>query len=139
MVVREARADERALCFEIRRRVFVQEQRVPVDEDRDGLDDECVHFLAGLDGREVGTARMRIADGVARAQRVAVLPELRRAGIGGALMAALEADARRRGLAEVVLHAQVQVIPFYQRLGYVAEGDVFSEAGIPHRRMRRPL
>ena len=38
-----------------------------------------------------------------------------------------------------VLDAQVPVIPFYERLGFVAEGPVFDDAGIPHRRMTRPL
>jgi predicted GNAT family N-acyltransferase len=54
-------------------------------------------------------------------------------------MGALEAAARERGLAEVILHAQVPVIPFYERLGYAAEGEVFFEAEIPHRVMRRTL
>jgi predicted GNAT family N-acyltransferase len=129
----------RAACLEIRRRVFVVEQRVPREEDEDGLDDEALHFLASTDGRAVGAARLWLGDGVAKAQRVAVLPDVRRGGVGRALMRALEAEARQRGFAEVVLDAQVPAIPFYERLGYVAEGDVFVEAGIPHRRMRRSL
>ena len=137
VVVRVASVAERGLCFGIRRRVFVHEQRVPLAEDQDGLDEDAVHFLASLDGEPVGTARLRVAGGTAKAQRVAVLPDLRRGGVGRALMAAVEAEAHRRGLAEVVLHAQVPVIPFYERLGYTAEGDVFFEAEIPHRRMRR--
>lgn len=139
LVVREATAAELVACVAIRRRVFVCEQRVPREEDQDGLDPECVHFIALLDGRAVGTARMYVDAGVARAQRVAVVPELRRGGIGAALMAALETAARLRGLARVELHAQVPVIEFYERLGYTAEGDVFFEAEIPHRSMRRAL
>jgi predicted GNAT family N-acyltransferase len=139
VAVRKALGEARAPCFEIRRRVFVLEQRVPLEADRDGFDDDAVHFLAELSGRAVGTARLRVVDGVAKAQRVAVLPELRGAGIGRALMDALEAEARARGLSEVVLHAQVPVIPFYERLGYVAEGELFFEAEIPHRRMRRSV
>ncbi len=137
VVVREARGADRAVCLEIRRRVFVEEQQVPLEDDQDGFDDEAVHFVARLDGRAVGAARLRVVGEAAKAQRVAVLPDLRRGGVGRALMAALEGEARRRGLAEVVLHAQVPVIPFYERLGYTAEGDVFLEAEIPHRLMRR--
>jgi predicted GNAT family N-acyltransferase len=139
VAVRRALGAERAACFEIRRRVFTVEQRVPEAEEFDGLDDDALHFVAEQAGRAVGTARLRIQGGVARAQRVAVLPELRGAGIGRELMRALEAEARARGIGEVVLHAQVPVIPFYERLGYVAEGDVFFEAEIPHRTMRRTL
>lgn len=53
-------------------------------------------------------------------------------------MAAVE-DAARAGAREVVLAAQVAAIPFYERLGYVAECPVFDDAGIPHRTMRRAL
>ena len=34
-----------------------------------------------------------------------------------------------------VLNAQLQVENFYTRLGFVAKGDVFQEAGIDHVRM----
>ncbi len=43
--------------------------------------------------------------------------------------------ARELRLEPVILDAQVQVIPFYEKLGFVAEGPVFDDAGIPHRRM----
>ncbi len=36
-----------------------------------------------------------------------------------------------------VLDAQIQALPFYEKLGYVAEGDVFMDAGIPHLLMRK--
>ena len=45
-------------------------------------------------------------------------------------------DDSRDRFNSFVLDAQIQVIPFYERLGFVAEGDVFLDAGIEHRRMR---
>jgi ElaA protein len=133
-----ARAGERAPCFEIRRRVFIEEQGVATSEELDGQDDACFHWLAFLGAEPVGTARLRASSEGWKAERVAVLPAARRHGVGEALMRALEAEAWRRGAAEVVLHAQTAVIPFYERLGYTAEGPVFDEAGIPHRLMRIP-
>jgi predicted GNAT family N-acyltransferase len=47
--------------------------------------------------------------------------------------------ARCRGLPEIVLHAHVQAVDFYRRLGFEAEGEAFMEAGIPHRCMRLRL
>ena len=38
-----------------------------------------------------------------------------------------------------VLNAQLQVENFYARLGFVAKGDVFQEAGIDHVRMVRSV
>ena len=50
-------------------------------------------------------------------------------------MRAAVAECRARGFAQVRLGAQVQALGFYERLGFVAEGPVFDDAGIPHREM----
>jgi len=138
--VRRARPDELERCLAIRREVFVEEQGVSLDEEMDAHDAVCVHFLA-FDGRDaVGTARLRETDaGSVKAERVAVRRSARRAGVGRALMRALEDEARACGRHELVLNAQAPVIAFYERLGYRAEGPQFLEAGIPHRAMRKRL
>lgn len=131
---------ERAI--EVRRIVFVDEQHVREDEEVDGLDDACEHFVAEIDDRVVGTARMRPKPedpSVAKAERVAVLRDLRGAGVGRAIMAALEAEARVRGYTKVLLAAQVSAIAFYERLGYEAFGEPFDDARIEHRWMKKPL
>ena len=48
-------------------------------------------------------------------------------------------EAQRRGFPEAVLDSQTYAIPFYERLGFVAEGEEFDDAGIPHFLMRRGL
>jgi predicted GNAT family N-acyltransferase len=127
------------VCLAIRREVFVQGQEVPEELEIDGLDPECTHFLARVDGNPVGTARLREVKGEAKAERVAVLASWRGYGIGRRLMEATEGEARASGLPGMVLNAQVSVIPFYEGLGYRAEGEVFLEAAIDHRTMRKDL
>lgn len=136
-----ARATDAELdtCHAIRRTVFVDEQGVSHEEEWDDLDGECVHFIARVGGRPVGTARLYPLGAAAKAQRVAVLAEARRHGVGAALMRALETEAARRGCAAVVLHAQTVAIPFYEAIGYAAEGPEFLEAEIPHRLMHKPV
>jgi predicted GNAT family N-acyltransferase len=56
-------------------------------------------------------------------------------GIGVALVRAIEDEARRLGLSVVELHAQTHALGFYERLGYVAYGSEYEEAGIAHRSM----
>ena len=127
-------------CWTIRRRVFIEEQLVTEREEIDGLDPECRHFLVEEDGLKVGTARLRDwGPGIAKAERVAVLPEYRGLGLGQLLMEGLETEARQRGCTEVRLGAQVSAISFYERLGYQVEGEEFLDARIPHRWMRRKL
>lgn len=121
--------------------MFIEEQAVPEDLEIDGLDATCTHVLAEVRGSAgwtaVGTARLRVtADGVAKAERVAVDRTLRGRNIGRAVMRALEEEAWRRGHAAVVLGAQLTALPFYETLGYEAYGDEFMDAGIPHRMMR---
>jgi predicted GNAT family N-acyltransferase len=118
----------------VRRRVFIEEQGVPEALEWDAEDAGTLHALASdAAGRPIGTARL-LADGHIR--RVAVLPSWRRAGVGRALVMRLVAEAKRRGHGVVRLNAQVAVLGFYARLGFVAHGPVFDDAGIPHRAMR---
>jgi len=126
-------------CMAIRREVFTIGQGVDPSIEVDGRDPRCTHFLARLDGVAVGAARMRVVGDAAKAERVAVLGAHRGAGIGRALMDALESQASARGLSSVKLSAQSDVVIFYERLGYIAYGDEFIEADIPHRWMEKPL
>jgi len=121
---------------EIRRLVFIEEQAVPQEEEWDGRDDDCLHFLAWLDDQPVGTARL-LPDG--HIGRVAVLATGRGQGIGLALMRAAIAAARERGHAQAELAAQTHALAFYRRLGFEAHGVEFLDAGIAHRNMRLDL
>ncbi len=130
----------RAEAYALRHRVFVEEQRVPVELERDAHDATAFHVVALEDGRCVGTGRLvRQPGGVGRVGRMAVAPDRRRAGVGERVLAALEARARAEGLREIELHAQCYVEAFYANRGYRRVGDVFEEAGIDHVAMRKAL
>jgi predicted GNAT family N-acyltransferase len=126
--------DAREEASRIRFAVFVEEQRVPREIELDAHDAQCVHALARLDGRAVATGRL-LPDG--HIGRMAVLKEFRGRGLGSRILVRLMERARERGDREVVLSAQVHAMPFYARHGFAPAGDVYEEAGIPHRDMRR--
>ena len=90
------------------------------------------------DGVPVATARLFSKGGAAKIGRVAVLKEHRGCGLGAKVMEWAMYMAKDLKLQPMVLDAQVDVIPFYERLGFEAEGPVFDDAGIPHRRMTKP-
>ena len=124
----------RAAAEPIRFAVFVEEQKVPAEIELDEFDAVSLHALAfDAQGAAVGTGRL-LPDG--HIGRMAVLPSARGKGVGSALLRALMQAARQRGHREVALSAQTHAMPFYQRFGFVAEGDVYDDAGIPHRSMR---
>ena len=120
----------------IRTTVFVEEQGVPAAIEMDDQDAACVHALAYVDGRVVGTGRL-LPDG--HIGRMAVLKESRACGVGGAILACLVEEARRRGMKEVVLSAQTHALGFYRKHGFREQGGIFEEAGIAHQEMRRVL
>ncbi|MBC8134562.1 MAG: GNAT family N-acetyltransferase [Fibrella sp.] len=129
-------------ALKVRDVVFVQEQNVPVELEHDEFDADALHILAieTKTKEPVGTARvLDKGDGVAKIGRVAVLKEYRGRGIGQALMQAVFKTTRELNFTSLLLDAQVSVIPFYENLGFVAEGGVFDDAGIPHRRMSMTL
>ena len=130
-------AREHACVHAVRTAVFVDEQRVPAQLERDALDPLSTHVLArAADGTAVGTARLTPDR---RIGRMAVLPAWRGHGVGAALLEALVAHARGQRWPELTLHAQLHAMPFYARAGFVPAGAEFVEAGIGHRLMCRRL
>ncbi|AEG93079.1 YbgC/FadM family acyl-CoA thioesterase [Ramlibacter tataouinensis] len=125
----------------IRTRVFVEEQRIPAELEWDAADAGALHAVAyNRLGQAVGTGRLlQPRRGLAQIGRVAVHPVLRGGGVGRQVMAALLQAAAARGDTEVMLHAQRSAESFYRGLGFVARGEPFEEAGIPHVEMAVPL
>ncbi len=131
--------DDIATCQAIRRVVFIDGQNVPEHEEVDGKDPDASHVLAWVNGSAIGTARVLPFGTTSKIGRVAVLEEHRGTGIGAAIIEACHAAARRQGATRVILGSQTHAIGFYEQLGYRAYGDVFDDAGIPHRMMELPL
>ena len=134
-------ASDRALCLDIRQRVFSEEQGVAVSLERDADDAHALHFLALKEG-VVPVAVARAVDkgyGLAKIGRVAVLAEHRGEGIGAELMAFLLVTLELKGFTEGLLHSQETVVGFYEKQGFIVEGERFFEAEIPHFAMRRTL
>lgn len=123
-------------ALNIRFQVFVDEQNVPKDLEQDGLDTECLHFLALADEEPVGTGRLREIDAATiKIERMAVLKNYRNLGIGRQILEHMLAYIRSAGYKNIILHAQEPVADFYQRAGFQPRGDIFYEADIPHLKM----
>lgn len=118
---------------EVRRRVFVVEQNIPEELEWDEMDAQCLHAVAYDDKQQaIGTGRL-LPDG--HIGRMAVLASARGLGVGAALLRILMEQARARGDLSVRLNAQQTAESFYQKAGFVAHGEIFEDAGIPHVHM----
>ncbi len=127
-------------CYAIRYTVFVEEQNVPVELERDELDATAIHLLATDNGSPVGAARIVINGDTGKIGRVCVLRDRRHNGIGSTLMCeTLEILRDMPGITRAALGAQIDALGFYEKLGFAAYGDVFDDAGIDHRMMELRL
>jgi YbgC/YbaW family acyl-CoA thioester hydrolase len=125
----------------VREAVFVQEQAIPKEMEWDAADAGLTHaVLYNRLGQPIATGRLlQPAPGVAQVGRMAVLRVLRSGGLGAQMLHALEEQARQRGDAELMLHAQQSAQGFYAKLGYSVRGQPFEEAGIVHIEMVKTL
>lgn len=122
---------------DIRRAVFINEQKVPEELEWDEFDASAQHVLALNSLNEaVATGRIK-ADG--HIGRMAVLKDYRKQGIGSAILLVLLDIASRLKIEKVFLHAQVSAVPFYLKHGFVCDGDEFMDAGIAHKTMYKNL
>ena len=126
-------------AYSIRKCVCVEEQGVPEEMELDEFDLNARHALAYADSECIGTARLITLSGsvgsIGRIGRMAVLPRYRGQGVGKQLLETLLKVSHSQGIKQIELHAQVTVIPFYEQFGFIAQGDIYDEAGIPHRDM----
>lgn len=135
---------------DIRYRVFVLEQRVPLvlEVDARDLEPTTCHVVGFAAGEPIATGRV-LLDGqranVCHVGRVAVDAAYRGRGIGAQLMGALHEAARTitprtSGPRIAQLSAQEYATPFYARLGYQLTGAPgYYDAGIWHLDMAMPL
>ena len=115
------------------------------------VDERAEHFVAVLDhpaGERVVGCLLLLTDekpdggerggskSGAKVMQMAVDPQRQGEGLGRRLVVAAEARAfGELGLSRLYCHAQDRAIGFYEKLGWRAEGEPFTEAGIGHRKM----
>jgi len=126
-------------CLEIRRKVFIEEQGVDEDIEIDAHEKEAIYFLAEIQGTACATGRFRPYKQFLKFERIATLPEFRGKGIAKALMSTMQEVGHKEYPHHLqVMNAQADAIPFYEKLGWVALGEPFFEAEIPHKVMIFP-
>jgi predicted GNAT family N-acyltransferase len=117
--------------------VFVEEQGVPYDGEVDEHEDGAVHVLGEVDGEPVASGRLRFVEGWAKLERIAVRRAWRGRGHGSAVVRFLIDEARRRGHAQLRMHAQAHLAQYYATFGFAVQGEIFQECGIDHYLMVR--
>jgi predicted GNAT family N-acyltransferase len=123
----------REKAFSIRHRVFVIGQNCPEDLEYE-FEEDSTHFLLFENGVALATARHRKTENGFKLERFAVLETARGKGYGMQILQAILDDLKQEREIKY-MHAQEQVIAFYEKVGFEKVGALFEEAGIMHYKM----
>ena len=121
----------------IRRKVFCEEQQIDETIEIDGLDPSAIHVLISYNNVPAATGRLLVMAEPAESEgfvigRVAVLPQFRKKRLGDLAVRLLIRTAYNMGGQRQWVHAQLPVVGFYEKLGFIPQGEIYEEAGIPH-------
>src|SRR5699024_1742714 len=127
--------------LDIRRSVFVNEQKVPINEEVDAYDESetVIQLLVKYENTPVAACRIRLVEDYAKIERIAVLKDFRGKNFGADMVVAMEEVILTHNCNHAGLNAQVYAEAFYKKLGYTKISDVFMDAGIPHITMDKKL
>ncbi|HLQ72627.1 MAG TPA: GNAT family N-acetyltransferase [Bacillota bacterium] len=126
-------------AYNIRKVVFVDEQRVPLEEEIDEYEDEAIHYVGYVGDEPVAASRLRFIGHYGKLERICILKEHRGKSYGSLIIQAMEKEVKKRALKEAILNAQVKAISFYEKQGYEVVSGEFLDAGIPHVTMAKLL
>ena len=126
-------------AFGVRMVVFVNEQKVPVEEELDAFDKTAIHFIGYENEQPVAASRLRFEADYGKLERICVLQEYRGKHFGQELIKEMEMTISKNGYKKAKLHAQTHAESFYSHLGYETVSDTFMDAGIPHVAMIKTL
>lgn len=136
-VVKVEKENQLKDAFSVRVKVFVDEQKVPPEEEIDQYEDVATHFVVYDHGKPIGAGRLRELDGYGKLERICIDADHREKGIGKLIMDAIEVEGKNQGHTAFKLNSQTQAIGFYRKLGYEVCSEEFLDAGIPHVTMKK--
>lgn len=120
----------------IRTQVFICEQGITEADEWDDQDLISQHFVIYDQDQPIATARLLENNSVGR---VAVLKAYRGQGLGQIIMLEIISYAQKQRRSVLTLSSQVHAISFYEKLGFIVQGNSYDECGIPHIEMTMGL
>lgn len=124
------------LAFDIRTKVFIEEQGIDKNVEIDGTDKDAKNMILIVNNKPIGTSRLIVIENKMYLGRVAILKEYRKKGYATHMIKFLLDEAKKLGYNEVFIHAQTYAKTFYEKIGFKQFGDDFLEANIPHIHMK---
>jgi predicted GNAT family N-acyltransferase len=121
--------------FTIREAVFEQELGIPEEAQIDGFDPVAHHYIIMSGEKALGVSRWRVTlGGNIRLERLAILPDARKQGLGRALMEKMLNDIPKNR--EVFVECLLDQEAYFNRFGFLRDGDEFDFQGLVQVRMK---
>ncbi|MEI8129142.1 MAG: GNAT family N-acetyltransferase [bacterium] len=127
--------DDMDICYKLREKVFIEEQNVPRERERDEEDNLSVHFLIFDNNTSIGTARILPKNGDAVIGRLCILKEHRGKNAGMILMKEIIEYCKKQSFEKILLGSQEHAIGFYSKLGFEVCSGRYIDANIAHYKM----
>lgn len=125
----------------LRTKIFVVDQK-RIYQEVDGRDPHAIHiFDLTAGGKILAYARIFLIDHGQTVSfgRVVTSPQVRGQGLGGQLLDKVMATIKREYPNKpIAIESQVQVQGFYQRVGFISQGQPFIYKSTPHIKMVHP-
>ncbi|OGL39467.1 MAG: hypothetical protein A2149_01280 [Candidatus Schekmanbacteria bacterium RBG_16_38_11] len=127
-------------CYKIRYEIFVCEQKLFSESDKDKNDKDSVHILAKRNGEAVGTVRIFMKkNNIWFGGRLAVLKKARRGDASKLLVKKAVEIAKIKKAKRFLAWIQVANVNFFLRLGWKKIGNKKDYLGKPHQLMETNL
>lgn len=145
MAIRRARTEEElGAVFDLRRRVFVEEQGLFEETDVDEYDAAAIHLTAWKPPGDVLIGAVRCYPDPEEAGtwwggRLVVDPAYRVRGVGVLLVRAAVREVRLQNARRFLAYVQEQNVPFFKKLGWTSIGMPVMKCGYPHQLMETDL
>ena len=123
----------------LRKKAFVIDRGVPENVEFDGRDSLLLHFCLYDNDKLAASLRAEEIENYVHIGRIVVNENLRKNGYGRKLLDYLCNWAKEKGYSFVELSAVNTARGFYEKVGFIAEGDYYEETGVPHIYMKKNL
>lgn len=140
MIIKITKNDyEYQQALNVRKVVFVDEQKVSLEEEIDDLEDVSIHMIGVHKDEVIAASRIRFVDDYGKLERIAIKKDFRGNNFGLQMVRAMEEVIIKNNYHLAKLNAQTYATTFYEKLGYLVVSEEFIDAGIPHVTMTKKL
>jgi len=140
-IIRATQLSQQAGAYYVRIHGMARQHQITLEEEFDEHDTPETKYIVAIDDYlPVATCRMYALDKErVMLGRIVVLPEYRHQGLGTRVVQEAEQWAKELGYVRAVLDSREEKMPFYEKLGYLADRSIITDGTFHCIRMEKGL